>query len=45
MNVSKVGFAKWKTRSDARICLRNFDGVSKDHMLGVNVYVMKVYTI
>ena len=27
------------------ICLRNFDSVSKDHILGMYVYVMEAYTI
>ena len=27
------------------ICLRNFDSVSKDHRLGMYVYVMEAYTI
>mgnify|MGYP003328082338 CR=1 FL=1 len=27
------------------ICLRNFDSVSKNHILGVYVYVMEAYTM
>ena len=27
------------------VCLRNFDSVSKDHILGMYVYVMEAYTI
>ena len=27
------------------ICLRNFDSVSKYHILGMYVYVMEAYTI
>ena len=26
-------------------CIRNFDSVSKDHILGMYVYVMEAYTI
>ena len=39
----KIG--KYDTFSKKCICLRNFDSVSKDHRLGMYVYVMGAYTI